>query len=172
MKHVVRKRRTPEHILADLSVNHVERQALLCGYSVERMSHDYGIDLELFTYNSTGETEEGQILLQLKASKKFKIQSDNKSLILRIDRRDLVAWLAQPMPVILIAYDVKANRAYWLYLQSHFAKRKDFNLFAAGQEITVHVPLDNVVNPAAVRRFARFRNRVLAQMRGLRHDES
>jgi hypothetical protein len=40
-----RKRRTREHVIADLSVNHVERQALLCGFSVERIRVDYGIDL-------------------------------------------------------------------------------------------------------------------------------
>ena len=35
-----RKRRTREHVIADLSVNHVERQALLCGYAIERWFHE------------------------------------------------------------------------------------------------------------------------------------
>jgi hypothetical protein len=135
------------------------------------MSHDYGIDLELFTYSRSGETEEGHILLQLKASSRFKIQPGTTSLAFRIERKDLVLWLAQPMPVILIVYAAKANSAYWLYVQSYFAKQKDFNLFAAGQQLTVHVPTLNIVNPAAVRKFGRFRDRVLAQMRELRHDE-
>jgi hypothetical protein len=52
-----RKVRTREHVIAELAVNHVERQALLCGYSVERVVHDYGIDLILFTYSPEGETE-------------------------------------------------------------------------------------------------------------------
>ena len=34
-----RKRRTREHVLADLSANHVEKQALLCGFAVERLRH-------------------------------------------------------------------------------------------------------------------------------------
>jgi hypothetical protein len=50
-----RKRRTREHVIADLSVNFVERQVLLCGYTVERVWHDYGYDLFLFTYNARGE---------------------------------------------------------------------------------------------------------------------
>ena len=37
-----RKRRTREHVIADLAVNHVERQALLCGFTIERVVHDYG----------------------------------------------------------------------------------------------------------------------------------
>src|SRR5436309_2496106 len=50
MRNLPRKRRTREHIIADLSVNHVERQALLCGHVVERRVFDYGIDLEMFTF--------------------------------------------------------------------------------------------------------------------------
>ncbi len=38
------KRRTREHVIADLSTNHVERHALLCGLSVERRVHDCGAD--------------------------------------------------------------------------------------------------------------------------------
>lgn len=30
----MRKRRTREHVIADLSVNHVERLVLLCGWTV------------------------------------------------------------------------------------------------------------------------------------------
>lgn len=52
-----RKRRTREHVIANLGVNFVERQALLCGFSVERVVHDYGTDLLLFTYDNDGSTE-------------------------------------------------------------------------------------------------------------------
>ncbi len=47
-----RKRRTREHIIADLSVNHVERHVLLAGHVVERFTYDYGIDLEVITFNA------------------------------------------------------------------------------------------------------------------------
>jgi hypothetical protein len=63
-----KKRRTREHIIADLSVNFVERQALLTGFSVERIVHDYGMDLVLYTYSDQGEVEPGEIYLQLKAT--------------------------------------------------------------------------------------------------------
>ena len=54
-----RKRRTREHIIADLAVNHVERQALLCGFTVERNRYDYGIDLEITPFDENGEIEPG-----------------------------------------------------------------------------------------------------------------
>jgi hypothetical protein len=49
------KLRTRAHVLADLSINHVERQVLLCNFSVGRVQHDYGYDLTLATYHETGE---------------------------------------------------------------------------------------------------------------------
>ena len=59
------KRRTREHVIADLSVNHVERFVLLCGHTVERVLHDYGIDLLLYTYDGNGESENDTIYIQL-----------------------------------------------------------------------------------------------------------
>jgi hypothetical protein len=171
MSNPARKRRTREHVIADLSVNHVERQALLCGYTIERMTHDYGIDLELFTFNKKGEIEEGKILLQLKASDRLRLRPRQETFTFRIERRDLVLWLAEPMPVIVIVYDARKDVSYWFYVQSHFREREEFSLFRAGKTVTVPVATANVVGPAAIRKFARFRNRVLEQMREVVHDE-
>lgn len=76
------------------------------------------------------------------------------------------------MPVILIVYQPGKNVAYWLYFQSYFAKRSDFNLFTAGRNVSVRIPSANVVSPGAMRKFARFRDRMLAQMRAVIHDEA
>jgi hypothetical protein len=172
MKKADRKRRTREHVIADLSVNHVERQALLCGYTTERMTHDYGIDLELFTFNKKGEIQAGKVFLQLKATTRLRLRPGQVSFPFRIDRRDLVLWLAQPTPVILVVYDARKDIAYWLYVQSHFRQREGFNLFTAGKTITVPMPTANVVNPTAMRKFARFRDRVVEQTREVVHDEN
>ncbi len=75
------------------------------------------------------------------------------------------------MPVLLILYEARKDTAYWLDVQSYFRRQKDFNLFAAGKTVTVVVPVANVVTPAAVRRFARFRDRILAQLRKVIHAE-
>jgi hypothetical protein len=171
MKKASRKRRTREHVIADLSVNHVERHALLCGFVIEQLAHDYGIDLELITFNKRGEIDEGEILLQLKASDRLKLRPQQGAFRFRVERRDLARWLAEPMPVILIVYDARKEKAYWLYVQSYFGRQKEFNLFAAGKTITVTIPTSHVVDTAAMRRFARFRDRVLAQMNEVVHDE-
>jgi hypothetical protein len=172
MKSPPRKRRTREHIIADLSVNHVERQALLCGYVVERRHYDYGIDLELLTFNRKGEIDEGHILLQLKASDRLRLRPGQVEFPFRIERKDLVHWLANPSPVILIVYDARNTVAYWLYIQSYFRKREDFNLFTVGKTITVPMKTTAVVNPVAMRRFARFNTKIVEQTkRVMIHDE-
>ncbi len=63
-----KKRRTREHIIADLSISHTERQALLAGFAVQRIVRDYGIDLFIATYDRFGEVENGEIRIQLKAT--------------------------------------------------------------------------------------------------------
>jgi len=49
-----RKRRTRAHVIADQSVNHVERYVLDEGHTVQRLGSDYGYDLVLFTYDEKG----------------------------------------------------------------------------------------------------------------------
>jgi hypothetical protein len=151
-------------------VNHVERHALQSGFTVERFVHDYGIDLFLSTYNRLGETEHGMIFLQLKATDHLKLLSGGRVVALRIARGNLLAWLAEPMPVILIVYDAKAGVAYWLYVQGYFESQPSFSLANVGEEVTVHLPRSSVVDRSAMKRFARFRDEVLRQMRGrIRH---
>src|SRR5207302_9771724 len=108
-----KKRRTREHVIADLSANHVERHALRCGFSVERIVHDYGVDLILFTYDKDGETQPGTVFLQLKATQRLKVLAAGDVIAFRIDRADLLAWLEETAPVILVVYDARAEVAYW-----------------------------------------------------------
>jgi Domain of unknown function (DUF4365) len=99
---LVKKRRPRQHIIADLSVNYVERYVLLCGYSAERVEHDYGIDLVIFTYDANGEIENGQIYVQLKATDKLSRLADDSVIAFPLQRSDLQLWLREPMPWILI----------------------------------------------------------------------
>ncbi len=60
------------------------------------------------------------------------------------------------MPDMLIVYDVSADTAYWVYVQSYFESLPGFNLFQAGRTITVRLPLSQVLTPATVQEFAAF----------------
>lgn len=81
----MRKRRTQEHVIADLSVNHVERFILRCGWTAERTQHDYGIDLFMETFTDNGEVENGRILLQLKATDSLRRSADSAVIPIRLE---------------------------------------------------------------------------------------
>src|SRR5438477_9067588 len=102
MANLPRKCRTREHILADLSVHHVEGHVLRCGWVVERVVHDYGIDLRLHTFTRTGEIEPGEVLIQVKSSDRLRVRKGATTFSFRVERSDLVRWLAELFPVILI----------------------------------------------------------------------
>jgi Domain of unknown function (DUF4365) len=89
---LVKKKRPRQHIIADLSVNHVERSIILCGYSVERVDYDYGIDLVIFTYDLNGEIENGHIYVQLKATDTLDVLADQATIAFPLKRADLEFW--------------------------------------------------------------------------------
>jgi len=166
-----RKRRTREHVIADLSANHVERHALLCGYSVERIFHDYGIDLLIATYDDSGQYENGEIRVQLKATDRLKVVSGAEYVTIRVPREDLLHWLGELMPVILTVYDAQADVAYWVYVQNYFAGQPGFDLHRTPAQMTVRIPRANVVHQAAMRQFAAHRDAILAQTREVKHHD-
>jgi hypothetical protein len=163
---LVKKKRPRQHIIADLSVNHVERYVLLCGYSAERIEHDYGVDLVIFTYDANGEIENGQIYVQLKATDHLSRLADS-TISFPLKRSDLELWLQEPMPWILIVYDVQADLAYWLYIQAFFEAQIEFDLSRVGDIVTVHLPASNIVDQEAIRQFARYKENILTQIQGV-----
>src|SRR5438128_5255936 len=118
MAHVNRKRRTREHIIADLGVNHVEKCILECGWTVQRFNPDYGLDLLITTFNRRGEIENGDVRLQIKATDSIKKAAGGNAIAVRLTWRDMIYWLNEPSPVILVVYDAKSDQAWWLHLQA------------------------------------------------------
>ena len=116
-----RKRRTREHIIADLGVHLVEGVVLECGWTAERFDHDYGYDLSIYTYDAEGYAEAGALLIQVKATESLLTQSNDEFLSWTLNVRDLRLWREEVAPVILIVVDVLAKNAYWLYIQEAFS---------------------------------------------------
>ncbi len=149
----------------------MERHALLAGFAVQRIVRDYGIDLFIATYDPSGEVENGEIRIQLKAADAPRWVQGGQRIAVRVDQGDFRHWLMEPMPVILAVYDAAQDEAYWLYVQEHFESGRTARFDRAGAKMTVHVPRTNVVTPAAMRRFAGFRDRILLQLEGLSHHD-
>lgn len=78
-------------MIADLSVNYVERLVLRCGWVARRIYPDYGIDMYMETYNHHGEVENDVVWFQVKATEK--IVTVKGAIVVRLDWRDLLYWL-------------------------------------------------------------------------------
>jgi hypothetical protein len=163
-----RKRRTREHVIADLSINYVERFVLRAGCTVERTRHDYGIDLLMETFNQDGEPENGQVLFQVKATDQITLCDQGQAVAVRVDRRDVLTWRNEPMPIILVLYDARADLAFWIHVQGYFVGPRRI---LRGETVTVRIARRQVVNESAIQEFARLRDAVLSRIRGVIFDE-
>jgi hypothetical protein len=152
-----RKRRTRGHVIADLAVNHVQRYVLRYGFTMEHIRNDYGLDIAMFTYSRGGEIENGVIWSQVKATDRPQRLADGLAIAVRVERRDLVSWVGELHPVILILYDAREDKAYWLHVQSEWGEGRIFRLAHAGTTVTVHIPRAHVFNEAAVRQLRRLK---------------
>jgi len=160
----LRKLRTREHVLADLSINHLERHVLRCGCSVQRMHSDYGYDLIMSTFNANGELEAGVVFFQVKATDSLPLLADGKTVSWVVSRRDLLSWVNEAFPVILVIYDGRRDRALWLHVQSYFAHHPAADLFLAGETISVRVPVTNRLNRRSVQRIIQLKNAIQAHL--------
>src|SRR5262245_45580182 len=113
-----RKKRTRQHVIADLSVHHVEGFILEEGHSAQRLSSDYGYDPVLFTYDEQGYLEPGLVYFQLKAMERLEKRGANY--VYDLDIRDYNLWVREKMPVVLLLYDAGRRRAYWRCVQEYF----------------------------------------------------
>ena len=110
--------RTRQHVIADQSVNYVERFIIDEGHTAQRLERDYGYDLLLFTYDGQGYAEPGVAFLQLKASESF--TQSGSGYAFDLDIRDYNLWMVENSPVFLVLFDARRRRAYWLHVQPHF----------------------------------------------------
>lgn len=160
-------------MLADLSINYVERQILLRGFALNRLDTDYGIDLLMLTYNDRGEVENGHVLFQVKATDSLQVLQQGTSVACRIEVADLKSWQDEWLPVILIVYDGQRDKAYWLYVQEYVEEKNvsGEDIHADQDRVTVRIPVTNRLDRKAVERFRQFRNRHVAFMKeGFHHD--
>jgi hypothetical protein len=139
----------------------VEKLALRCGYAVDRVWHDYGLDLAVFTFDRQGYLEVGVLWMQLKATDHLKKVQGGNVVLVRLDRRDVLAWIAEVYPVILVIYDGAHDRAYWLSIQDYFADKQAFGKLR-GKTITIRIPAANLLSEKAMRTFAQEKAALLA----------
>ena len=98
--------------------------------------------------------------MQLKATDHPKRSRDGKTVSVRVERRDILTWIKEAYPVILVLYDAAADEAYYRFIQDYFAGPDIFSKLR-GASVTVPVPTEAVVNELALREFARLKTAFL-----------
>jgi hypothetical protein len=143
-----RKRRTRQHVIADQSVNHVERFIIDEGHTAQQFERDYGYDLLLSTYDEEGYLEPGATCLQLKAAETLK--RVGSGYVFDVDIRDYNLWTHERAPIILILFDASRRRAYWLHVQGFFRDDVRRRPKKGAKSVRVRVPVRQVVHRQAV----------------------
>jgi hypothetical protein len=150
-----RKRRTREHVIEDLSRNFLERQILLRGHVLERPTvRDYGVDATMFHFAGNGELENGEVRFQLKATDSLNTIKRKTTISLPISMKDLHYWSAEVYPFILVVFDAKSERAFWLdvheYVEHHRAA-----LDPDQATVNVHISVANELTANSIEHFRR-----------------
>lgn len=162
-----RKKRTREHIIASQSINHVEYYIYNVGFTAERVENDYGYDLILFTYNSEGYVEQGNVYIQLKASDRLISNPPNNEYKYRISIEDYNQWINEPLPVFMVLYDAKNSKAFWQYVQSYFELNGKQKPRRNAKSVQIRIPTRNRINKRAIYIMQKSKNRVLDQIDGI-----
>ncbi len=166
-----RPQRTREHIIASQSHNYIEKFFIDKGHTVDRPGEDYGYDVIVNTFDNQGYAESGEIRIQLKASDNHNYIKNKTFISFGITRKHYELWMNELMPVFLVLYDAQEKKAYWLYVQEHFASDPSQKPKAGAQTLTLRVPVVNEFTEATVDYLRESKLEVLAQITGkIQHD--
>jgi len=166
-----RPQRTREHIIASQSHNYIEKFFIDKGHTVDRPGEDYGYDVIVNTFDDQGYAESGEIRIQLKASDNHNYIKNKTFISFGITRKHYELWMNELMPVFLVLYDAQEKKAYWLYVQEHFASDPSQKPKAGAQTLTLRVPVVNEFTEATVDYIRESKLKVLAQITGkIQHD--
>jgi hypothetical protein len=145
-----RNQRTRQHVIADLSIHHVEGFILEEGHTAQRLSSDYSYDLLLRTFGEDGYAEPGLVYIQVKTVES--LQAVGVNYVFDLDIRDYHLWRQEEMPVVLILFDAARRKAYWLAVQRYFRQDRTRLPKKGAKTVRVRVPRRQAVNRRAIRR--------------------
>lgn len=155
-----RKHRPRSRVIADMSVNFLERQVLRRGHRLIRIPQeaDDGTDAIMRTHcPETTEVETGQVDFQLKATDNLRMIGGGRSIRCVVQMAHLRFWYEQLFhPFILVLYDAQKHCAFWLDVQAYVNDHAEEVGRAVENEasnFTLRIPVKNKLTLKAIDRF-------------------
>lgn len=143
------KRRTAQHVIADLAVHFVQGFILEEGHTFEEFRRDYGYDLMMTTFDAAGYAEPGRVYFQVKSTEKPAILAD--SIAYDIDIRDYNLWMIEQSLVILILYDARMRRAFWIDVVGYFIADFQHRPRRGAKQVRIRIPIEATLDRSAIR---------------------
>ncbi len=155
-----RKLRPRSRVIADMSLNFLEREVLCRGHRLIRIPEesDDGTDAFMRTHRpDTTEVETGQVDFQLKATDKLEVVGKGKLIRYQAEVAHLHFWYHQVFhPFILVMYDAENHRGYWVDVQAYLEEHsEEFGNALENEAATmaIHLPVANELNNSAIDKF-------------------
>lgn len=163
-----RKTRVRKHVIADMSLHHPAYIIVSCSFTIEPTRADYGYDLSMFTFDTAGQYENGNVFVQIKATDKLKVDPATSEIRFRISKRDILTWESEPFPAYLVVFDAMQGKSYAIYLQKFFAKAGISSSTMKGASAEVRLP-NKEVDAGTIQGWRTDKNVVLTQMGAVTH---
>ncbi len=163
-----RKARSRSHVIADMSLHFLSYIIVSCTFTVEPTAKDYGYDLSIFTFDSDGHYESGNIFVQLKATDDLRVDPHTREIKFRISKRDVMTWEGEPFPAYLVVFDARRGAAYSIYLQRHFAEVGISSATITGASVIVRLP-SRQLDAETIRGWRDDKNAILGQIGAVKH---
>ena len=143
------KRRTRQHVIADLSRVHTELIFVESGLTVAQITPDYSDDLIVRYYDENGLIEPWISMIQLKASER--ISGDATFIFLDLDARDVRHWLQTSWPVYIVIFEAESKTLFHAYVQEYFSSVGIISFPRGRRTIRIHLAKNRLVNEGFAR---------------------
>jgi Domain of unknown function (DUF4365) len=152
-----------------MSFHHLGYIVAQSGYSLEGVAKDYGYDGSIFTFDAQGQIENSYMFVQLKATDRLARSKDRKSVKFVLQKKDFNLWQNEFVPVYLVVFDAKAEKAYWVYLQRYLEQKRLTASKIMTKTKTIWLNARQVVNQQAIELWRQHKATVVAQIGPISH---
>ena len=151
----MRKRRTRQHVIEGLGLNHIVKHILISGNVLRRYSeYDYGYDGAIEMFNELGEKQNRMFMIQLKSTDNIQLSIQKGGFAVDLSKQDLELWLDSSYPVLLMLYDAQREIAYFTDLQNYF-NENSILLRNVHKFVRIFLSQEAVFNTAAIQEFTK-----------------